>query len=358
MDSAEENGELFIGASTSEPAPTFAEPEVERSDRNCADTELLCIGFMTDAEILEDGGFYEAVWNGVERSKFDLAAQVTYAKSVTAEEHEQQFERFVDEQYDVVLTAGYGLLLPTIQASEKYTETMFMGVDQDQFVTSSNLTGVIFPQEKAGFLAGVMAGVLTESKTVGAILGTVHSPTFRGYRKGFEAGVLAVDPEIKVIVLYHPGDILEGINDPSWGASAADFMLENKADVVFAAGGETAAGALIHTAKASSALCIGADVDQYEFLPEARKCLVTSAISSLESDVFNVIVQYAYGEPQSSQIEGSVNLAPFHEFDEQFSADEKLFFSNLEATLANERIAIDRTFRLGNVPEIEPFSAQ
>ena len=347
-----------ISTPTSKPSPTIVEQPVGISDRGCADPDLLCIGFMTDTEMVEDDGFYEAVWNGVERSKYDLAAQVTYAKSTTAEEHVLQFERFAAEEYDVVVTAGYGLLLPTVQASEKYPEIKFMGVDQDQFVTSANLAGVIFPQEKAGFLAGVMAGLLTESKTVGAILGTVHSPTYRGYRKGFEAGVLAVDPEVKVIVLYHPGDLLEGINDPDWGASAADFMLENDADVVFAAGGETAAGALIQTADASSALCIGADVDQYEVLPDARECLVTSAVSHLESDVFSLIAQLAYGLSGIGHIEGQVGLAPFHDFDSQFSADARLFFSELEATLAQEDVVLDRSFRLRNIPEIEPFNAR
>ncbi|MEM9777567.1 MAG: BMP family ABC transporter substrate-binding protein [Chloroflexota bacterium] len=339
-------------------SPALVEQSVENDDEGCADAELFCIGFMTDVEALEDNGFYEAVWNGVQRSKYDLAARVTYASTVTIEEHEQQFESFVAEEYDVVVTAGYGLLLPTIDASEKYPNTVFVGVDQDQFVVSENLVGVAFPQEKAGFLAGVMAGLLTKSNTVGAILGTVQSPTYRGYRKGFEAGVLAVDPEIKVIVLYHPGGILEGVNDPQWGAGAADFMLKNKADVIFAAGGETAAGALTQTASTSTALCIGADIDQYEALPEARKCLVTSAVSNLESDVFSVVAQLAYGSSGIGEIEGRVSLAPLHDFDSRFSADVKLFFRNLEAMLGRPDVEIDRSFRLGTLPAIEPFEAK
>ncbi len=323
----------------------------EQNGPSCFDSDLLCVGFMTDGGELDDGAFYEAVWAGIERSRVDLAARVTYTELKDSGEYEAEFQIFANAGYDIVVTAGYGLLLPTLDAAERYPAVQFIGIDQDQLVVSENLSGVGFSQEKAGFLAGVLAGSLTKSDTIGAILGTVHSPTYRGYRKGFEAGVKGVNPQAKVIVLYHPGGIADGQDDPLWGSKAAQFMLDNQADVVFAAGGRTAAGALTHIAQTSAALCIGADIDQFLALPEAQGCLISSAVRDVEQEVFISIASAAIGLG-AREFEGSVELAPFHKYDRYIQADVKLFFDNLTSELAKDVIPTDGSYRISKPPEI------
>ncbi len=328
-------------------------PEIEFDrERPCTNQAVTCIGFMTDGNQLDDGSFYQAVWQGVERTKSDLAATVTYAEPASPEDYTLQFEQFAAEGYDIVVTAGHGLLLPTLKAAETYSDVKFIGIDQSQYVLSDNLTNVIFPQEKAGFLAGVLAGSLTKTKVVGVILGTVQSPTFRGYRKGFEAGVAAVDASVKVISLYHPGEITQAQNDPQWGAETARFMIANQADVVFAAGGETAAGALIEVAQNSSAFCIGAELDQFELVPDAQSCLVSSAIRDVEQEVFTSIAYAVVDQQQAGNYEGGFELAPFHDFDPYFSADVKLFFKDLEDRLSKGIIPTDGSYRIQKPPEI------
>lgn len=327
-------------------------PTSEAESLLCAEQDNFCIGFLTDGGQIDDGSFYQSAWNGVRRAEADLAATVSFVETRSADEYVQNIELFADQKYDLVVTAGYDLLLPTIEAAKKYPDITFVGIDQDQYIVSNNVAGVVFPEEKAGFLAGVLAATVTQSDTIGVVLSTFRSPVYRGYREGFKAGVEAVDPQIKVIVLYHPEETLEALNDAEWGAKTARFMIGNGADVIFAAGGETAKGALIEAANSESVRCIGADVDQYEFVPEARPCLVSSALRNIEHEVFAVIAQSALGRLPNGNIEGRFQLAPFRKFDVYFPADVNLFFKNLEAGLLNGSIPTDGSYRVFKPPEI------
>ena len=57
-------------------------------------------------------------------------------------------------------------------------------------------------------------------------------------------------------------------------------MTEAGADVIFAVGGSTSQGA-IEAACAGKVMAIGAETDQYERLPDARPCLLSSAMKDI-----------------------------------------------------------------------------
>ena len=101
------------------------------------------------------------------------------------------------------------------------------------------------------------------------------------YAKGFEAGAKAANPKVSVTTVYHPAAD-NAFNDPVWGAGEAKKQLAQGADIIFGAGGNTGNGALQEVAKASGAgtdkFCIGVDTDQWDTVPAAQPCLITSAM--------------------------------------------------------------------------------
>ena len=111
------------------------------------------------------------------------------------------------------------------------------------------MTGLVFNEDKAGFLAGALAGLLTESNTLGAVLGTDQIPPVVAFKEGWEAGAMYTNPEVNLISTYHPGGLDVAFTDPEWGATTARQALDNGADVIFGAGGLTGNGALIEVAK-------------------------------------------------------------------------------------------------------------
>ena len=151
----------------------------------------------------------------------------------------------------MIITVGFALGEATAAAAADNPDITFIGVDQFQADdVVCNLTGLVFNEDQAGFLAGALAGLLTESNTIAAVLGTDQVPPVVAFKEGFENGAEYTNPDVNVISTYHPGGLDVAFTDPECGATTARQALDNGADVVFGAGGKTGNGALIEVAKA------------------------------------------------------------------------------------------------------------
>jgi basic membrane protein A len=200
-------------------------------------------------------------------------------------------------------------------AANAYPNVKFIGVDQFQGTAVSNLAGLVFPEDKAGFLAGYLAGHLTKTGKTGAVLGTDTVPPVRYFGEGYRNGVAYAAKELKkkypaTRLIYHAPD--NAFNDPAWGAATAQQLLSQGFDVIFGAGGNTGNGALLRIAKKKGVFCIGVDSDQWNTLPEARPCLVTSAMKLIDKGVENIIKSAKAGTFKGGNVFGDVGLAPYH----------------------------------------------
>jgi len=108
--------------------------------------------------------------------------------------------------------------------------------------------------------------------------------------------------------------------------------------VIFGAGGKTGNGALIETAGASGLYCIGVDTDQWETVPEAHPCLISSAMKLITPGVFGLIQAAQDGSFPKGNFVGTVGLAPFHDFDADVAADIKTKLEEIDKGLQDGSI--------------------
>ncbi|KAB2862078.1 MAG: BMP family ABC transporter substrate-binding protein, partial [Anaerolineae bacterium] len=199
-----------------------------------------------------------------------------------------------------------------------------------------------------GYLAGVLAGNLTESGTVASVLWTDQSPQIRAFAAGFEFGAQSVSEDIEVISTYHPGEFDASFLDPQWGATTAEQALNNGADVLFAAAGVTGNGALLEVASSvtegNPPYCIGVDVDQWLTLPEAHPCLVSSSMKLLDAGVATLILQTMDNTIKDGNYFGQVGLAPFHDFDDAIPVEVKLELEQLANDLRTGKVETGFTY--------------
>ena len=121
------------------------------------------------------------------------------------------------------------------------------------------------------------------------------------------------------------GDALMAFDsDDNIGAmvvTGSDKAFAAGADIVFGAGGTTGIAALETVAESpgagSTAFCIGIDVDQYETVPQARPCLLTSAEKLIAKGVSSLVIAIHAGESTGQDVEGEVALAPYHDMESQ-----------------------------------------
>ena len=138
---------------------------------------------------------------------------------------------------------------------------------------------------------------------------------------------------------YHPGGLDTAFTDPKWGADQAKLAIDQGADVIFGAGGKTGNGALIETAANKGVYCIGVDTDQWETVPEARPCLISSAMKLITPGVFDLISKAKEGNFPSGNYVGEVGLAPFHDFDAQIPAEVKAKIAEIDKGLRDGSIS-------------------
>ena len=293
------------------------------AEADCASEDVYCVGLVTDVGEVDDKSFNQSAWEGVQRAEEELGATINYVETQDAKDYMDNIALFADDNYDVIVTVGFAIGEATIEAAGMYPDIMFIGIDQFQAEAVDNVAGLIFAEDKSGFLAGVLAGMLTESNTVAAVLGTDLVPPVVAFKEGYESGVVWANPEAEVISTYHPGGMDTAFTDPEWGATTAAQAIEQGADVVFGAGGKTGNGALIETAGYEGTYCIGVDSDQWLTVPEAHDCLVSSAMKLITPGVFDLINLANEGNFPAGNFLGEVGLAPFHDFEDEISQETK-----------------------------------
>jgi basic membrane protein A len=281
------------------------------------------IGLVTDVGKVDDKSFNQSAWEGVQQGAKDVGATADYIETLAATDYANNIQQFLDKDATIIVTAGSALTEATTTAAKANPDVKFIGLDQFQNETVPNLTGLVFNEDKAGFLAGALAGLLTKSNTVAAVLGTDQVPPVVAFKVGYENGAKYSNSGVNVLATFHPGGLDTAFVDPEWGATTARQALDNGADVLFGAGGKTGNGALIEVAKTPGKFCIGVDSDQWETLPEAHPCLVTSAMKMITPGIAGLIKAAADGSIEPGNFFGDVGLADFHDLADQVPADVK-----------------------------------
>jgi basic membrane protein A len=302
---------------------------------------------VTDVGKLDDRSFNQSAWEGVQCAQKNLGiTDIKFIETTAPTDYANNIDQFVSDNYDVIVTVGFLLAPATVAAAQKNPNIKFIGVDQFQGDTIPNLAGLIFDEDKAGYLAGYLAGSLTKSGTVGEVLGLSSVPPVEKYGVGYINGAKAAKPAVKVLAACS-----SSFTDPVWGNTTANQEMSQNADIIFAAAGLTGNGALLAAAdKGGSVLGIGVDTDQYLSLPEAAPILVSSAMKLITPGVFNLIKAAQAGSFKGGNVVGDVGMAPYHDLESKVPADVKSKMTQLSADIVSGKTPTGFTKPTGNCP--------
>ncbi|MFK4545060.1 basic membrane protein A [Streptomyces tendae] len=246
-----------------------------------------------------DQSFNDAAYAGLERAKKEFGyktADIEPTDGETDADKEQRLTSLAKQGYNPVIGVGfaYGPAMKAVAA--KYPDTTFGIVDS--VVEGKNVASLVFAENEASYLAGVVAAKATKSKTVGFV-GGVDVPLIHKFQAGYEQGVKDTDPKIKVVSQYLTQTAEEGgFSSPDKGKAAAEGQIEKKADVVYAAAGLSGQGVIEAAAKAKI-WAIGVDSDQYqqEALAAYKDSILTSALKDINGAVFALAKSVEDGKP-------------------------------------------------------------
>lgn len=175
----------------------------------------------------------------------------------------------------------------------EYPQVRFVVLDAE--VRLPNVTSIVFREQQAAYLAGVVAAGLSRSGIIGFI-GGMDNTVIRRFRCGYETGARSVNPTISVLGSYVDMSS-SGFRSPEKAAKLALMQIDRGADVLFAAAGRSGVGVLDEAVQRGK-YAIGVDANQNGRHPGM---ILTSALKRVDIAVYR-----ALRDGQSGALRGGV----------------------------------------------------
>lgn len=280
------------------------------------------IAFLTDGAV-EDGGYNEAVYNGVRMYALGAGISFSYycADPEEPESYSERMEKAAQDGAKIIVCAGYRFGETVGDLQNVYPKISFLLVDtvphnaaDEEIPIEENVHCILFHEEQAGYLAGYMA-VWEGYRNFGFIGGSFidHDLTdpVSGYRKeeppvlrygyGYLQGIDAAAKDLSlddVTVNYWYADTFSADNAVR---EKAAFWYESGVQVIFACG-DGLYESVLESAEEQDGLLIGVDVDQ----SRVSERILTSAVKNIGTAVTDALdIFYASGgwsEAEAGQV--------------------------------------------------------
>lgn len=308
---------------------------IQRDDPEPTAEPTLKIGLVIDSGSENDRSFNQYSLEGARAAAEELGLEFTYLASQSTSDYESHIESLVQEDSDLIITVGFRMGDATAKAAQRNPEVRFAIVDNAYTPGSgcseavadcyseegrlTNVTSLMFAEDQVAYLAGTLAACMSETDTVATVAGLAIPPVVR-FVTGFNSGALAFNPEATTLYQYIPD-----FNDPETGRVVAQDFIQQGADVIFAAAGNTGNGGLL-AAHEAEVMAIGVDVDQYFTYTDVAPSLLTSASKNVDIAVNEAVRDFVAGNLESgirlSTLEnGGVGLAPYHDWESRIPQD-------------------------------------
>lgn len=246
---------------------------------------ITATGALADPAIIFDLGgkfdrsFNEAAFNGAEQWAEETGGSYREIELQSDAQREQAMRRLAEAGANPVVMAGFSQASSLEVVAPDYPDTTFVIIDG--VVDAPNVRSVIFSEHEGSYLVGMLAGLASESGTVGFV-GGMDIPLISRFGCGYAQGVRAVNPDA-VIIQNMTGTTPAAWNDPVRGGELTRAQVAQGADVVFAAAGGTGLGVL-QTAEDEGILSIGVDSNQNYLHPGS---VLTSMLKRVDVAVYD-----------------------------------------------------------------------
>ena len=285
------------GTNTETPAPetetpgeTEADPDAIEDSMTSADSKYQ-VAFVTDVGQLKDKSFNQGTFDGVKRYAAANGLSYKYyqpanGSEATDDDRYDAMKAAVEGGADVVVCAGYLQEAALKKAAIEYPDTPFVFIDgypltDDAGNTLSNVAGIAFKEEQAGYLAGyaaVMDGFTKLGFSGGG--GGTNPACCRfgyGYVQGANAAALEKGVTVDMNYSWQYGSNFSASTDLQ---TMINGWYVNGTEIVFACGGSMFQS-IVAAASANDGYVIGVDVDQ----SGESEYVVTSAMKGLADAV-------------------------------------------------------------------------
>ncbi|MCK7499279.1 MAG: BMP family ABC transporter substrate-binding protein [Comamonadaceae bacterium] len=153
------------------PAPTAEATAEPTPEPTASPAAALCdaklkVGLVTDVGRVNDKGFNQSAYEGMESAKEAAPScfETDYIETTSQSDYAKNIAEFADNGYDVIIGVGFLLGDAMGDAAKEYPDAKFISIDgapgtghDESWMTNGE--SLFYAEDEAGYLAGVLAGV-------------------------------------------------------------------------------------------------------------------------------------------------------------------------------------------------------
>jgi basic membrane protein A len=261
--------------------------------------ETFDLALVTDLGTIDDKSFNQGSWEGL--VQYAREKNISHKYYQPSEQSDDAYLTAIDLAVrggaKVIVTPGFLFEAPVYIAQDRYPNVNFILVDgvphsadYSLFRTNSNVVGVNYAEDQAGFLAGY-AAVKDGNRFLGFVGGMAVPAVVRfgyGFIQGAEFAAKELNLAAGAIIIYHhyTGAFAATPEAQTMAASWYNSGVE----VIFACGGAVG-NSVMAAAEQAGKKVIGVDVDQ----SGESRTVITSAMKGLQASVYDCITDYYSG---------------------------------------------------------------
>ena len=243
------------------PAPVAAAPSAPAASAPAPKPEPLKIAFAYVGPV-GDGGWtfaHDNARKALEQQFGDKIVTSFVEKVPEAADAERVFRDMVGQGNKLIFGTTFGYMEPMLKVAADTPDVKFEHATG--YKQAGNMRTYDSRTYEGAYMAGVIAGKMTKSNTLG-VVGSIPIPEVIRNINSFTMGAQSVKPKVKTRVVW----VNEWFNPPK-ETEAAQSLINQGADVLFQ---NTDSSAVLQTAAKNQKLAFGWDSDMTAYAPEAH----------------------------------------------------------------------------------------
>jgi basic membrane protein A len=239
-----------------------------------------------------DNPFLQLIANGLTQAGKDCGVKTSVVESKDVTTMADNFRAAIDDKTDLIVANSFDSVDAITKLGKQFPDQKWAVVDTT--VDNPNVRGLVFQEHEGTYLIGAIFGLLAtgnyapypKSDVIGAV-GAIDQPFIRRWLVGFQEGVKAVNPGVKLIDGFG-----NSFNDPATSKELALAQFNQGAKYIFsfAAAGNTG---IFEAAKEKNFYTSGVDTDQRGIDPAH---ILESMVKRTDLGVYDSVCDLAKGQ--------------------------------------------------------------
>ena len=241
------------------------------------------VAMICDSSI-SDGGWGMSCYNAMVDAAEEYGWATEVSDSIAQSSYYDTIVSYCDLGYDLIYAPGNQYTDAVLQAAEEYPDVAFAllngGEDTPAKAANGNVTSLLPNSQQVGWIAGALAGLMTQTNTI-AFIGGMELDTTLGKYAGFKESAAYVGEQegktVTTLDIVYSGDF----SATDKGIEFAKAMIDQGADVFFGDASAVDSGArqAIDEANAASGSVTIYDIAQPSDLLGQNECIIGSQVT-------------------------------------------------------------------------------